>query len=46
MGRGGELSFPSTSGYDHLTEVPSAGFEADPKASQSQHLCACMGIYR
>lgn len=33
MGRGGEQSLPSTSGYDHLPEVPSAGFQEDPQAS-------------
>lgn len=30
MGRGGQESLPSTSGYDHLSEVPSAGFQDDP----------------
>ena len=30
MGRGGQQSLPSTSGYDHLSEVPSAGFQDDP----------------
>lgn len=31
MGRGGQQSLPSTSGYDHLSEVPSAGFCDDPQ---------------
>lgn len=33
MGRGGEQSLPSTSGRDHLPEIPSAGFQDDPQAS-------------
>ncbi|DBB08092.1 hypothetical protein WJX82_004601 [Trebouxia sp. C0006] len=31
MGRGGEHGIPSISGYDHLSEVPSAGFQSDPE---------------
>ncbi|KAA6421686.1 MAG: squalene monooxygenase-like [Trebouxia sp. A1-2] len=31
MGRGGEQGIPSISGYDHLSEVPSAGFQNDPE---------------
>ncbi len=33
MGRGGEQGIPSISGYDHLSEVPSAGFQNDPEVN-------------
>ena len=42
MGRGGEQGIPSISGYDHLYEVPSAGFQNDPEVNCTQIVLACL----